>query len=88
MKVRLTHVQVEKLRPYFDRVCATAVLGTPGILLARLRLNSQTGEYTMEPAFLPHEYAKLIEERGERYALAYQSRVKRRAPQHSGEQNG
>lgn len=66
MKVRLTRLQVEKLRGYFDRVQAAAVAGSPGMLVAQLRLDGRRNEYYMEPAFLDPEYAQIITEHGRR----------------------
>lgn len=70
MKMQLTESQVRQLRPYFERAQVTNSVGEPGMLVAQLRLNWQTGEGTLEPGFLRHEYAKLLEERAERYAIA------------------
>ena len=70
MKMQLTESQVRQLRPYFERAATTNEIGEPGMLVAQLRLNWQTGEGTLEPGFLRHEYAKLLEERAERYAIA------------------
>lgn len=66
MKLPLTPEQVTALAPYFDRVRATAALGTPGILVAQLRYNSHRDQHTMEPCFIAHEHALLIAEKGER----------------------
>ena len=66
MKVRLTQKQVEELAPYFDRVRATASMGTPGMLVAQLRYDPHRDEYTLEPAFLDHDLATIITERGQR----------------------
>jgi hypothetical protein len=66
LKLRLTEAQVRALLPYFDRVWATAVTGSPGMLVAQLRHDTHHDVYTMEPAFLPHEFAKLISEKGEK----------------------
>lgn len=58
MKIPLTRRQIEALREYFDRVNATAVLGSPGMLVARLWHDTRNDVYYMEPAFLEHESAK------------------------------
>lgn len=65
MRLKLTRWQVEALRPYFDRVQATAVMGSPGMLVAQLRAdNDGASSYIMIPAFLEHEYAQLITTKG------------------------
>lgn len=65
MRLKLTRQQVNALRPFFDRVQATAVTGSPGMLVAQLRADHD-GEsgYVMIPAFLDHEHAQLITEKG------------------------
>lgn len=70
MKMQLTESQVRQLRPYFERAATTNSVGEPGMLVAQLRLDWSTGEGTLEPGFIRHEYAKLLEERAERYAIA------------------
>lgn len=70
MKMQLTPAQVQQLRPYFERCAATNAIGERGMLVAQLRFDALTGEGTLEPGFLRHEYAKLLEERAERYAIA------------------
>lgn len=64
MRVKLTHKQIEQLRPYFDRVQATAAIGYPGMLVAQIWLDAARGEYVMEPAFIDHDLAKTLTERG------------------------
>lgn len=64
MRVKLTYRQVEQMRRYFDRVQAAAVAGDPGMLVAQIRLDRRNNEYIMEPAFLEHEHAKVITEKG------------------------
>ena len=64
MRVRLTRTQLYQLMPYFDRVRATAAAGSPGMLVAQLWFDAHRSEYYLEPAFLDHELAKVITERG------------------------
>jgi hypothetical protein len=63
--IKLTRAQIDALRPYFDRVQATAAMGSPGMLVAQLRaaMDGESG-YVMVPAFLEHEHAKLITQKG------------------------
>lgn len=63
MRIRLTARQIALLRPYFDRVKASAVLGNPGMLVAQIG-HDDDGEYALTPAFLEHELAKQITQRG------------------------
>lgn len=56
-RIPLTGRQAERLLPYFDRVRATAALGSPGMLIAQLRYDSQKNIYTMEPCFIDHDKA-------------------------------
>ena len=64
MRITLTSKQIRELLPFYDRVLATAVAGNPGMLVAQIRKN-QDGQWWMEPGFLDHEHAKLIEEKGQ-----------------------
>jgi hypothetical protein len=64
MKIVLTKRQAEQLVPYFDRVRATAALGTPGMLVAQLSFDPYRMEYFMTPAFLDHDKAQLVTECG------------------------
>jgi hypothetical protein len=66
LRITLTEKQVRDLLPYFDRVQAAAALGSPGMLIAQIHWDLQSQRYWMTPAFLPHEHAKLITEKGER----------------------
>lgn len=63
MRVRLTAQQVQQLMPYVDRVRATAAMGTPGMLIAQIGYDSNW-HYWLTPAFLDHDLAKVITERG------------------------
>ncbi len=65
MRIKLTRKQINQLRPYFDRVQASSVLGTPGMLVAQIRAaaDGESG-YVMIPAFLDHEHASVITEKG------------------------
>lgn len=65
MKISLTETQVRQLTPFFDRVQATAALGKPGMLVAQVRWSYASGRYWMEPGFLAHEHASLIQEKGQ-----------------------
>lgn len=65
MRINLTEKQWRQLTPYFDRVQSAAVCGSPGMLIAQISWD-QEGRYWMTPAFLPHEHAKLITEKGQR----------------------
>jgi hypothetical protein len=64
VRIPLTHKQVDALRPYFDKVRSTRGSGRPGMLVAQLRWSSADGAYWMEPGWLEHEVAALIEQRG------------------------
>jgi hypothetical protein len=66
MKITLTARQVQRLMPYFDRVRATAVAGSPGMLVAQLRWDDSRGIYTMEPCFIDHAKALPLVEAGRR----------------------
>jgi hypothetical protein len=57
------------LRPYFDQVNATQHTGYPGMLVAQLRHDVASGNYWMEPAWLDHDIARRIEERGKEIKL-------------------
>lgn len=65
LRINLTRFQVAELQPYFDRVQAAAMLGSPGMLIAQISWDTRSGRHWMTPAFLPHESAKLITEKGE-----------------------
>ena len=64
-RITLTASQAVQLEPYISRVRATAALGNPGMLLAQIHWNNGDGRFWMTPAFLPHETAQLITEKGE-----------------------
>lgn len=64
MRIPLTHKQVQMLTPYFDKVRSTRRTGRPGMLVAQLRHSDTDGTYWMEPGWLDHEVASLIEEQG------------------------
>lgn len=70
MKLNLTRLQVNALRPYFDRVQATAAMGSPGMLVAQLRADHD-GEsgYIMIPAFLEHEHAQIVTRKGRTFGI-------------------
>lgn len=70
MRIKLTHKQVEQLRPYFDRVQAAHVAGSPGMLVAQLRLDARNNEYILEPAFLENDVAQVITQKGKRLEVA------------------
>lgn len=61
MRIKLTAQQIEKLRPYFDRVQSAAAMGSPGMLVGHLGYSPQSG-YGINIGFLDHEKAKLIVE--------------------------
>ena len=62
MRINLTAKQIEMLRPYFDRVKAAAVMGSPGMLVGQISCDHD-GEWAIVPAFLDHDLAKNITER-------------------------
>lgn len=66
MRIPLTHRQAQQLAPYFDRVRATAALGTPGMLVAQLRFDARRNLYTMEPCFIDHDKAQPLIKAGRR----------------------
>lgn len=55
--------QIEVLRPYFDQVRKSAGCGAPGMLVAQLSEGPE-GTYVMVPAFLDHDLATMITEKG------------------------
>lgn len=63
MKVTLNAAQTRQLAPYLDRVRAAAVQGSPGMLVGQISWDLE-GRYWITPAFLDHEDAKVITERG------------------------
>lgn len=65
LRINLTSGQAVQLASYFDRVRAAAVQGNPGMLIAQIHWENHEGKCWMVPAFLPHEHAKLITEKGE-----------------------
>lgn len=78
MKVALSQKQAEQLAPYVDRVRSVAKLGTPGMLVAQISWDVE-GRYWLTPAFLPHEVAKVVTEKG-----VDLPRLERRKPDASG----
>jgi hypothetical protein len=58
MKITLTEKQTRQLQPFFDQVRATAVLGSPGILLGQIRWDAIRCISTMDVGFFEHESAK------------------------------
>lgn len=65
LRINLTQWQVRELTPYFDRVQAAAMMGSPGMLIAQISWDTRDGKYWMTPAFLANEHAQLITERGQ-----------------------
>lgn len=63
-RIYLTHGQAAQLTPYKDRVQCAAVLGSPGMLVAQISWD-QEGRFYMTPAFLAHEDAQLISQKGQ-----------------------
>jgi hypothetical protein len=63
MRIRLTAQQVQQLMPYVDRVRATAAMGNLGMLVAQIGYDNNW-HYWLTPAFLDHDLAKVITERG------------------------
>lgn len=63
MRLKLNAKQIEALIPYFDRVRASAAMGTPGMLVGQIGWN-EDGEYAITVAFLDHDKAKVITEAG------------------------
>lgn len=64
MRITLTLRQITQLQPYIDRVRAAAAAGDPGMLVAQINWSDKDGSYWLTPAFLDHELAKVITERG------------------------
>jgi hypothetical protein len=64
MRIPLNAMQAQILEPYFARVRQEAVKGSPGMLVAQLSRDVE-GHYWMIPAFLPHELADLISQKGQ-----------------------
>lgn len=65
MRIKLTAKQIQELRPFYDRVQAAAVAGSPGMLVAQVRWDPPADRWWMEPGFLDHDHAKLITEKGQ-----------------------
>lgn len=63
MRLPLSFKQIEALLPYFDRVRASAAMGSPGMLVGQIGWN-EDGEYAITVAFLDHAKAKMITEAG------------------------
>lgn len=63
MRLKLNFKQIEALLPYFDRVRASAALGSPGMLVGQIGWN-EDGEYAITVAFLDHDKAQVITEAG------------------------
>lgn len=63
MRIKLTTPQITALRPYFDRVKAAGAAGSPGMLVAQLTHDSD-GTYAMTPAFLDHDVAQVVTQKG------------------------
>jgi len=63
MRVRLTAKQVQQLAPYFDRVHATSVMGSPGMLVGQFGY-TRDREYYLTVAFLDHDKAQVITQAG------------------------
>jgi hypothetical protein len=64
IRIPLKPSQVAQLRPHIDRVRAAAVQGNPGMLVAQIQWSLIDGTYWLTPAFLDHELAKVITEKG------------------------
>ena len=65
LRINLTSGQALQLESYLARVNQASALGSPGMLVAQIRWDRIEGKCWMEPAFLPHEHAKLITGKGE-----------------------
>lgn len=63
MRIKLNAKQIEQLLPYFDRVRASAAMGSPGMLVGQIGWN-EDGEYAITVAFLDHDKAKIVTEAG------------------------
>lgn len=63
MRLPLNFKQIQALLPYFDRVRASAAMGSPGMLVGQIGWN-EDGEYAITVAFLDHDKAKVITEAG------------------------
>jgi hypothetical protein len=68
LRIALTYEQARALRPYFERVKAAVDAGQPGMVLAQLIHDRETGHYWMEPAWLDPEVARRIEQQGQEIA--------------------
>jgi hypothetical protein len=63
VRIKLNAKQIEQLLPYFDRVRASAAMGSPGMLVGQIGWN-EDGEYAITVAFLDHDRAKIVTEAG------------------------
>jgi hypothetical protein len=63
LRVRLTARQVQQLAPYFDRVHASSVMGSPGMLVGQFAY-TRDREYYITVAFLDHDKAQVITQAG------------------------
>ncbi|MDB6103335.1 MAG: hypothetical protein JWO52_3334 [Gammaproteobacteria bacterium] len=63
MRLKLNAKQIEQLLPYFDRVRASAAMGSPGMLVGQIGWN-EDGEYAITVAFLDNDKAQIVTEAG------------------------
>jgi len=63
LRIALTEKQARQLAPFFDRVNATAAMGTPGMLVGQFHYTRERGYY-VTVAFLDHDKAQIITEAG------------------------
>lgn len=67
MRIRLTSEQVDQLLPYLIQVRTAANRGARGMLVAQIRRrHDESDVYVMEPCFIDHDKALLLEEAGRR----------------------
>lgn len=64
LRIPLNSLQQELLKEYFARVRQESAKGTPGMLVAQISQDVD-GHCWMYPAFLPHELADLISQKGQ-----------------------
>lgn len=63
VRIKLNARQIEQLLPYFDRVRASAAMGSPGMLVGQIGWD-ENGEYTITVGFLDHDKARIVTEAG------------------------
>lgn len=64
LRIPLSPVQAQLLEAYFERARQESSKGTPGMLVAQISCDVE-GHCWLYPAFLPHELADMISQKGQ-----------------------